>query len=315
MEKKETRMPLPKMNLDDLFSTQEERDNANLEKVIEVKITDVTDFPNHPFKVKDDDEMDKMRQSVEQYGVVHPILVRPTKDGKYEMISGHRRKRASELANKETIPCIVRNLSDDEATIIMVDSNMQREEILPSEKAFAYKMKLDALNHQGKRNDLTCGQVGHKLENNKSRDIIAENSEDSARQIQRFIRLTELIPELLEMVDDKKIAFNPAVEISYLDEDNQYALLDCIEYSDATPSHAQAIVMKKLFQSGELDADKIDDILSEEKPNQKQKIKFDNDRIRNVLPKNIEEPKIEDFVVKAIEHYSKYLRQREMGAR
>ncbi|MBQ9854006.1 MAG: ParB/RepB/Spo0J family partition protein [Bacilli bacterium] len=303
------------MNLDDLFSTQEERDSANLEKVVEVKLSDITDFPNHPFKVKDDDEMDKMRQSVEQYGVVHPILVRPSKDGKYEMISGHRRKRASELANKDTIPCIVRNLSDDEATIIMVDSNMQREEILPSEKAFAYKMKLDALNHQGKRNDLTCGQVGHKLENNKSRDIIAENSEDSARQIQRFIRLTELIPELLEMVDDKKIAFNPAVEISYLDEDNQYALLDCIEYSDATPSHAQAIVMKKLFQSGELDADKIDDILSEEKPNQKQKIKFDNDRIRNVLPKNIEEPKIEDFVVKAIEHYSKYLRQREMGAR
>ena len=312
MEKKETKIPLPKMNLDDLFSTQEERDNANLEKVIEVKLTDITDFPNHPFKVKDDDEMDKMRQSVEQYGVVHPILVRPTKDGKYEMISGHRRKRASELANKDTIPCIVRNLSDDEATIIMVDSNMQREEILPSEKAFAYKMKLDAISHQGKRNDLTSCQVGTKL---RSDSVIAENSEDSARQIQRFIRLTELIPELLEMVDDKKIAFNPAVEISYLDEDNQYALLDCIEYSDATPSHAQAIVMKKLFQSGELDADKIDDILSEEKPNQKQKIKFDNDRIRNVLPKNIEEPKIEDFVVKAIEYYSKYLRQREMGAR
>ena len=312
MEKKETRMPLPKMNLDDLFSTQEERDNANLEKVVEVKITDITDFPNHPFKVKDDDEMDKMRQSVEQYGVVHPILVRPTKDGKYEMISGHRRKRASELANKDTIPCIVRNLSDDEATIIMVDSNMQREEILPSEKAFAYKMKLEALGHQGKSTELTSGQVVRKLE---TADIIGKENDESGRQVRRYIRLTELIPELLEMVDDKKIAFNPAVEISYLDEDNQYALLDCIEYSDATPSHAQAIVMKKLFQSGELDADKIDDILSEEKPNQKQKIKFDNDRIRNVLPKNIEEPKIEDFVVKAIEHYSKYLRQREMGAR
>ena len=312
MEKKETRMPLPKMNLDDLFSTQEERDNANLEKVVEVKLTDITDFPNHPFKVKDDDEMDKMRQSVEQYGVVHPILVRPTKDGKYEMISGHRRKRASELANKDTIPCIVRNLSDDEATIIMVDSNMQREEILPSEKAFAYKMKLEALGHQGKSTELTSGQVVRKLE---TADIIGKENDESGRQVRRFIRLTELIPELLEMVDDKKIAFNPAVEISYLDEDNQYALLDCIEYSDATPSHAQAIVMKKLFQSGELDADKIDDILSEEKPNQKQKIKFDNDRIRNVLPKNIEEPKIEDFVVKAIEHYSKYLRQREMGAR
>ena len=312
MEKKDTKIPLPKMNLDDLFSTQEERDNANLEKVIEIKITDITDFPNHPFKVKDDDEMDKMRQSVEQYGVVHPILVRPTKDGKYEMISGHRRKRASELANKETIPCIVRNLSDDEATIIMVDSNMQREEILPSEKAFAYKMKLEALGHQGKSTELTSGQVVRKLE---TADIIGKENDESGRQVRRYIRLTELIPELLEMVDDKKIAFNPAVEISYLDEDNQYALLDCIEYSDATPSHAQAIVMKKLFQSGELDADKIDDILSEEKPNQKQKIKFDNDRIRNVLPKNIEEPKIEDFVVKAIEHYSKYLRQREMGAR
>lgn len=312
MEKKETKIPLPKMNLDDLFSTQEERDNANLEKVIEIKITDITDFPNHPFKVKDDDEMDKMRQSVEQYGVVHPILVRPTKDGKYEMISGHRRKRASELANKDTIPCIVRNLSDDEATIIMVDSNMQREEILPSEKAFAYKMKLEALGHQGKSTELTSGQVVRKLE---TADIIGKENDESGRQVRRYIRLTELIPELLEMVDDKKIAFNPAVEISYLDEDNQYALLDCIEYSDATPSHAQAIVMKKLFQSGELDADKIDDILSEEKPNQKQKIKFDNDRIRNVLPKNIEEPKIEDFVVKAIEHYSKYLRQREMGAR
>lgn len=312
MEKKETKIPLPKMNLDDLFSTQEERDSANLEKVVEVKLSDITDFPNHPFKVKDDDEMDKMRQSVEQYGVVHPILVRPTKDGKYEMISGHRRKRASELANKDTIPCIVRNLSDDEATIIMVDSNMQREEILPSEKAFAYKMKLEALGHQGKSTELTSGQVVRKLE---TTDLIGKENDESGRQVRRFIRLTELIPELLEMVDDKKIAFNPAVEISYLDEDNQYALLDCIEYSDATPSHAQAIVMKKLFQSGELDADKIDDILSEEKPNQKQKIKFDNDRIRNVLPKNIEEPKIEDFVVKAIEHYSKYLRQREMGAR
>ena len=312
MEKKDTKIPLPKMNLDDLFSTQEERDSANLEKVVEVKLTDITDFPNHPFKVKDDDEMDKMRQSVEQYGVVHPILVRPTKDGKYEMISGHRRKRASELANKDTIPCIVRNLSDDEATIIMVDSNMQREEILPSEKAFAYKMKLEALGHQGKSTELTSGQVVRKLE---TADIIGKENDESGRQVRRYIRLTELIPELLEMVDDKKIAFNPAVEISYLDDDNQYALLDCIEYSDATPSHAQAIVMKKLFQSGELDADKIDDILSEEKPNQKQKIKFDNDRIRNVLPKNIEEPKIEDFVVKAIEHYSKYLRQREMGAR
>ena len=197
----------------------------------------------------------------------------------------------------------------------MVDSNMQREEILPSEKAFAYKMKLDALNHQGKRNDLTCGQVGHKLENNKSRDVIAENSKDSARQIQRYIRLTELIPELLEKVDKKVIAFLPAVELSYLTEEQQLFLLDCMEYNDATPSHAQAIKLKKMSQAGTLTEDNIDDILSQEKPNQIPKMKFDEGRIRSVLPKNIEEPKIEDFVVKAIEHYSKYLRQRDMSAR
>ena len=315
MAMKEKRLPLSMQSLDELFSTQDQRDSADLEKVMDIPLKDIRDFPNHPFKVIDNEEMDKMRQSVEEYGVLHPILVRPTNDGKYEMISGHRRKRASQLANKETIPCIVRDLTDDEATIIMVDSNMQREEILPSEKAFAYKMKLDALNHQGKRNDLTCGQVGHKLENNKSRDVIAENSKDSARQIQRYIRLTELIPELLEKVDKKVIAFLPAVELSYLTEEQQLFLLDCIEYNDATPSHAQAIKLKKMSQAGTLTEDDIDDILSQEKPNQIPKMKFDEGRIRSVLPKNIEEPKIEDFVVKAIEHYSKYLRQRDMSAR
>ena len=315
MAMKEKRLPLSMQSLDELFSTQDQRDSADLEKVMDISLKDIRDFPNHPFKVIDNEEMDNMRQSVEDYGVLHPILVRPTSDGKYEMISGHRRKRASELANKETIPCIVRDLTDDEATIIMVDSNMQREEILPSEKAFAYKMKLDALNHQGKRNDLTCGQVGHKLENNKSRDVIAENSKDSARQIQRYIRLTELIPELLEKVDKKEIAFLPAVELSYLNEEHQLFLLDCMEYNDATPSHAQAIKLKKMSQAGTLTEDDIDDILSQEKPNQIPKMKFDEGRIRSVLPKNIEEPKIEDFVVKAIEHYSKYLRQRDMSAR
>ena len=312
MEKKETKMQIPKITLDDLFSTLEQRDNANLEKVIEVNLTDITDFPNHPFKVTDDDEMEKMRQSVEENGVVHPILVRPTSDGKYELISGHRRKRASELANKDTIPCIVRELSDDEATIIMVDSNMQREEILPSEKAFAYKMKLEALNRKGKRTDLTSSQVATRLD---TATIIGKENGDSRDNVYRFIRLTELIPELLEKVDKKEIAFLPAIELSYLTEEQQYTLLDCIEYNDATPSHAQAIKLKKMSQAGTLTEDDIDDILSQEKPNQIPKMKFDEGRIRSVLPKNIEEPKIEDFVVKAIEHYSKYLRQRDMSAR
>ena len=313
MQKTERKMPLSTSALDDLFSTQEQRDSADLEKVVDISLKDITDFPNHPFKVVDDDEMDKMRQSVEENGIVHPILVRPTNDGKYELISGHRRKRASELANKDTIPCIVRELSDDEATIIMVDSNMQREEILPSEKAFAYKMKLEAIRRQsGRPKKENCRQpVG----NFESADIIGQENGESGRQVQRYIRLTELIPELLEKVDKKYIAFLPAVELSYLTEEQQYTLLDCIEYNDATPSHAQAIKLKKMSQAGTLTEDDIDDILSQEKPNQIPKMKFDEGRIRSVLPKNIEEPKIEDFVVKAIEHYSKYLRQRDMSAR
>ena len=309
MAMKEKRLPLSMQSLDELFSTQDQRDSADLEKVMDIPLKDIRDFPNHPFKVIDNEEMDNMRQSVEEYGVLHPILVRPTNDGKYEMISGHRRKRASQLANKETIPCIVRDLTDDEATIIMVDSNMQREEILPSEKAFAYKMKLEALSHQGKQ---TSRQAVDKL---KTVDEIGSENGDSGRTVQRFIRLTELIPELLEKVDKKEIAFLPAVEISYLTEEQQLFLLDCIEYNDATPSHAQAIKLKKMSQAGTLTEDDIDDILSQEKPNQIPKMKFDEGRIRSVLPKNIDDPQIEDFVVKAIEHYSKYLRQRDMGAR
>lgn len=312
MAMNEKRLPLSMQSLDELFSTQDQRDSADLEKVMDISLKDIRDFPNHPFKVIDNEEMDNMRQSVEDYGVLHPILVRPTNDGKYEMISGHRRKRASELANKETIPCIVRDLTDDEATIIMVDSNMQREEILPSEKAFAYKMKLEAINHQGKRNELTSRQAVGKLE---SADIVGMEKGESGRQVQRFIRLTELIPELLEKVDKKEIAFLPAVELSYLTEEQQLFLLDCMEYNDATPSHAQAIKLKKMSQAGTLTEDDIDDILSQEKPNQIPKMKFDEGRIRSVLPKNIEDPKIEDFVVKAIEHYSKYLRQRDMSVR
>lgn len=313
MEKKETKMQIPKITLDDLFSTQEQRDNANLEKVVDISIKDIKDFPNHPFKVIDDEEMEQMRDSIKENGVLVPALVRPKEDGTYEMISGHRRKRASELAELDTIPCIVRDLTDDEAIIIMVDSNMQREEILPSEKAFAYKMKLEALNHQGKRTDLTSDQVGPKL--SRSNELLSNDVGESVSNIKRYIRLTELIPELLEMVDKKRIAFLPAVELSYLTEEQQYTLLDCIEYNDATPSHAQAIKLKKMSQAGTLTEDDIDNILSQEKPNQIPKMKFDEGRIRSVLPKNIEDPKIEDFVVKAIEYYSKYLRQRDMSAR
>lgn len=311
MAKDLSKMPLPK--LDELFTTEEERNNAKLEKVIDIKISDIDDFPDHPFKVIENDEMYNMSESIKENGVLVPVLVRPKENGRYEMVSGHRRKFASELANKETIPCIVRELTDDEAVIIMVDSNLQREEILPSEKAFAYKMKLEALNHQGKRNDLTSCQVGTKL---RSDEMLAEGVEDSARQVQRFIRLTELIPELLELVDDKQIALSPAVELSFLKDEEQYAVLDCIECNDATPSHAQAIRLKKLSQEGTLTTDEIEDILSEEKPNQIPKMKFNADRIRNVLPKNIEEKKIEDYVVNALEFYNKHLqKQRNMDAR
>lgn len=315
MEKKEQKMQIPKITLDDLFTTQEQRDDNKSEKVIDIKISDIEDFPNHPFKVVNNDEMQLMKESIKENGVLIPVLVREKSDGKYEMISGHRRKFASQLAEKETIPCIVRDLSDDEATIIMVDSNMQREEILPSEKAYSYKMKLEALSHQGKRTDLTCDQVGHKLEGKKSIEVLSENADDSVTQIKRFIRLTNLIPELLDKVDDKQIAFNPAVELSYLTEEEQYSLLDCIEYNDATPSHAQSIILKRLSQEGKLDEDKIDDILSQEKPNQIPKIKFSEERIKSVLPKNIANEQVEDFVVKAIEYYAKHLRQKEMGAR
>ena len=314
MAKNTSKMPLPK--LDDLFTTEEDRVNANLEKVIDIKISDIDDFPNHPFKVIENEEMYNMRDSIKENGVLVPALVRPKENGRYEMVSGHRRKFASQLANYDTIPCIVRNLTDDEAIIIMVDSNLQREEILPSEKAFAYKMKLEAISHQGKRNDLTCDQVGDKLNGKKSVVLLAEEVGDSKSQIQRFIRLTELIPELLELVDEKQIALSPAVELSFLTDEQQYSVLDYIDYNAVTPSHAQTIRMKKLSQEGTLTVELIESIMSEEKSNQISKIKFNENRIRSVLPKNIEDKKIEDFVVNAIEFYNKHLqRQKSMDAR
>ena len=312
MAKNIPKMPLPK--LDDLFTTEEERTNDKLEKVIDIKISDIDDFPDHPFKVIENEDMYNMRDSIKENGVLVPALVRQKSDGRYEMVSGHRRKYASQLANKETLPCIVRNLTDDEAVIIMVDSNLQREEILPSEKGFAYKMKLEALSHQGKRNDLTSDQVGPKLI--RSNELLSNDVGESISNIKRYIRLTELIPELLELVDEKQIALSPAVELSFLKDEEQYAVLDCIECNVATPSHAQAIRLKKMSQEGTLTTDEIEDILSEEKPNQIPKMKFNADRIRNVLPKNIEEKKIEDFVVNAIKFYGKHLqRQKSMDAR
>ena len=308
----ELKMNLPKITRDDLFIPKEVREEERLEKVRNIKISNISDFPNHPFKVVDNDDMEQLTESVKDSGILVPVIVREKGNGQYEMISGHRRKRASELAGLETIPCIIKNLTDDEATIIMVDSNLQREKILPSERAFAYKYKLEALSHQGKRNDLTSAPLEHKL---KSRDVVAKESNESREQIRRYIRLTYLIKELLDLVDEEKIAFRPAVEISYLREEEQRNLLDYIEYYDSTPSLEQAIKLKKLSQENVLTEDKLGDILSEEKPNQIPKIRFNENRIRQVLPRNITDDKIEDFVVKSIEFYTKHLKNRSLDAR
>ena len=309
----EIKMNLPKITRDDLFIPKEVREEERLEKVRIINISDISEFPNHPFKVVDNEDMEQLTESVKDSGILVPVIVRQKENGKYEMISGHRRKRASELAGLETIPCIVKDLDDDEATIIMVDSNLQRERILPSERAFAYKYKLEAIKHQGERKDLTCVQDEHKLK--KSREILAEQSNDSPSSIQRYIRLTYLIPELLNLVDSGKISLSPAVNISYLKQEEQKCLLDFIEYYDSTPSQEQSIKLKKLSQENALTEEKLSDILSEEKPNQIPKIKFNEDRIRQVLPRNISDDKIEDFVVKSIEFYTKHLKKRSLDAR
>lgn len=262
--------------LDDLFSTDESRAESQLEKVVTLNPVEISDFPNHPFKVKQDDAMAEMVESVRKYGVLVPALVRPKENGGYEMVAGHRRKFAAALAELTEIPCIVRNLSDDEATIIMVDSNLQRETILPSEKAFAYKMKLDAMKRQGQRSDLTSRPLDTK---SRSDEQLAKDSPDSARQIQRFIRLTELIPSILQMVDDGKIAFRPAVELSYLSKEQQQALHDTMECEDCTPSLAQAIKMKEFSKDGKLTDEVILSIMQEEKPNQKEQFKMPKERI------------------------------------
>lgn len=295
--------------LDDLFSTDESRAESQFEKVVTLNPAEISDFPNHPFKVKQDDAMAEMVESVRKYGVLVPALVRPKENGGYEMVAGHRRKFAAALAELTEIPCIVRNLTDDEATIIMVDSNLQRETILPSEKAFAYKMKLDAMKRQGQRNDLTSRQVGTKSRSDKQ---LADNSPDSARQIQRYIRLTELIPSILQMVDDKKIALNPAVELSYLSKEQQESLYSTMECEDCTPSLAQAIKMKEFSKDGKLTDEVILSIMQEEKPNQKEQFKMPKERISKYFAPGTPAQKIEDTIIKALELYRKRERQKGM---
>ena len=292
------------------------KDILNIEKAIPIPIEKLFDFPNHPFKVNDDKEMENMVETVKQGGIIMPLIVRQRADGNYEIISGHRRKRAGQLANLKEVPCIIRDLTDDEATIIMVDSNMQREKILPSEKAFAYKMKLEAQKHQGQRTDLeqTSDQVGRKLETTGK---IGQENGDSQTQVKRYIRLTELIQELLELVDKEKdgMAFNPAVEISYLKEDEQYILLNLIQFNDATPAQAQAKYLKKLSQEGRLTTEKMEEIMGEQKPNQVEKIKLDADKIQRLLPKEVKTQKeTEEFIIKCIkEHNQREKNKRELS--
>ena len=299
-------MNLP--SVDDLFTTQEERDQKNQEYVKDISIYEITDFPNHPFKVKMDDKMLETIESVRDHGVLVPALVREKPTGGYEMISGHRRKMASELAGKETMPCIVRNLSDDQAVIVMVDSNLQREEILPSEKAFAYKMKLEAMNRQGKRTDLTSTPLVSKFRTN---EILAQEAGESRETIRRYIRLTELIPEILEMVDDKKISMRPAVELSYLPKEEQEVLYDTMESEACTPSHAQAIKIRKFSAEGRLNEDVLLSIMSEEKPNQVEQWKIPKNRLKKYFPSGTSQQKMEETIIKALELYRKREKSRE----
>ena len=296
--------------LDDLFTTQAQRDEEQLSKIRDIPLELIDDFPDHPFKVRDDEDMMQLVESVKERGVITPATVRQKEDGRYELVSGHRRKRACELAGFETLRSEIVDLNRDEATILMVESNFQRSEILPSEKAFAYKMRLEAMKRQGERTDLTCDPLGDKLMGTKSVMLLAEKSDDSKTQIQRYIRLTNLVSELLEFVDEGRIKMRPAVELSYLDEDCQRDVVDEIDLNDATPSHDQTIRMRKLFNEGNLTTEVIHAVMSEEKPNQKEKIVLRGDRVRQLIPKNIPVSQTEDFVCKALEHYNKFLRNR-----
>ena len=293
--------------LDDLFSTQELRDDAKLSKIRDIPLELIDDFPDHPFKVRDDEDMIQLVESVKERGVITPATVRQKEDGRYELISGHRRKRACELAGVEALRCEVVDLDRDAATVLMVESNYQRSQILPSEKAFAYKMRLEAMKRQaGRPSKDNLVPVGL----NFSRVELSEQSGESQTQIQRYIRLTNLVPELLDLVDEGKIKMRPAVELSYLDEDSQRAVVDEIDLNQCTPSHDQTIRMRKFFTEGKLTPEVVSAIMSEEKPNQREKIVLRGDKVRSLIPKNIPVSQTEDYVVKALEHYSRFLRQR-----
>ena len=297
---------------DDLFETDESRAEANLSKIREIPISEIDEFPDHPFKVLMNEDMEQLVESVSRSGVMTPATVRQKEDGRYELISGHRRKKACELAGLETLKCEVKELTHDEAIIVMVESNLQRSVILPSEKAFAYKMRLEAMNRQGERSDLTSSPLGTKL---RSDAELAEKVGESRNQIQRYIRLTELVPEILQMVDERQIAFRPAVEISYLSEEQQHTLLEAMGYNDATPSLAQAIKMKKFMQEGKLTDEVIQSIMQEDKPNQKEKPAFKDERITKLIPKSIPRGQETDFVVKALEFYNRHLQRNKAHER
>lgn len=307
MTKRKSDFILPTNSLDELFSSQEERDDAKLERVKEIQLNELHPFKEHPFKIQNDDEMKRLMESIQKFGTLTPALARPLPEGGYELISGHRRLAACQVLGIETMPVIIREMSDDEAVIAMVDANLQREHILPSEKAFAYKMKLDAIKHQG----VTSRQVGEKL---LSVTQVSKESDDSERQVQRYIRLTYLIPELLSMVDENKIAFNPAVEISYLEQSEQRVLLNAMELNDCTPSHAQAIRLKKLSQEGVLQDQTIYDILAEQKPNQQEQYKFKREDIRKYFPKSYTDKQVCDTVIKLLEQWQRR-RERDRDSR
>ena len=311
MKEQESKMKLPKLY--ELFTNQAQRDYENAEKVEEIDISKITDFPDHPFKVRNDEKLQEMVKSIKEYGVILPVIVRPKENGTYEMISGHRRKKACELAGRKQIRSIVKNLTDDEATILMVDSNIQREEILPSEKAFAYRLKLEAMKHQGKRVDLEEKETSNPMEGKfETAEIIGKENNESAATIRRYIRLTYLIPELLEEVDNKRIAFRPAVELSYLEEDYQYVVLNKLQYDEVSPSLSQAITLKKMQQEGTISEEKIENLLDKEKPNQKEFIKIHNERIEKYIPTKIKESgKVEDFIIQCVEEHNKRERMKQ----
>ena len=302
---------LPTNTLDELFSTQEERDDAKLSKIRDIPLELIDDFPDHPFKVRDDEDMIQLVESVKERGVITPATVRQKEDGRYELISGHRRKRACELAGFEALRCEVVDLDRDAATVLMVESNYQRSQILPSEKAFAYKMRLEAMKRQaGRPSKENSVPVAQNYEGKTSRELLGEQVGESQDQVRRYIRLTNLVPELLDLVDEGKIKMRPAVELSYLDEVSQRAVVDEIDLNQCTPSHDQTIRMRKFFTDGKLTSEVVSAIMGEEKPNQREKIVLRGDKVRSLIPKNITVSQTEDYVVKALEHYSRFLRQR-----